>query len=122
MSRKQCYLDGKEDVGGADDVVVLREDGPGAVDHGVGRRALLPEVHHRIGLEALERLREEVKVADVPNLQLDVLPADLPPPAAMYSCRHLRLVHIVHKGLLRADRNVGSRLVPFPESDTFYTQ
>ncbi len=60
---------------------MLREDGPGAVDHGVGRRALLAEVHHRVGLEALERLGQELKVADVADLQLDVLPADLAPPA-----------------------------------------
>ena len=43
---EDTHLDGKEDVDGADDVVVLREDGPGAVNHGVGRRPLLAKVHH----------------------------------------------------------------------------
>ena len=75
------YLDGKEDIDGADDVVVLSEDGAGAVDHRVRRRALLAEMHHRIGLEALKRLRQELKVADVADLQLDVLSTDLAPPA-----------------------------------------
>ena len=42
----KTHLDGEEDVDGADDVVVLREDGPGAVDHGVGGRPLLAKVHH----------------------------------------------------------------------------
>ncbi len=83
------HLDGKEDVDGADDVVVLREDGAVAVDHRVGRRPLLAKVHHRVRLERIEGLREELKVADVAHLQIDVLPRDLAPPGP--STTHLKL-------------------------------
>ena len=34
-----------------------------------------------VWLKALEDLRQELKVANVPNVQVDVLPADLSPPA-----------------------------------------
>ena len=45
--------DGEEHVEGADDVVDLGEDGVLAVDHRVGRGALLGEVHDGVGLERL---------------------------------------------------------------------
>ena len=101
MIKSKTYLDGKEDVGGADDVVVLREDGPGAVNHGVGRRALLAKMHHGIWLEALKRLGQEVKVADVPNVQLNVLPTDLSPPVLQqFSPPQARI--LTRKGLASA--------------------
>ena len=73
-------LDGEHDVDVADDVVVLREHGALAVDHAVGRAALLAEVHDRVGAEAGDGLREELPVADVADLQVDLLAADLAPP------------------------------------------
>mmetsp|Transcript_38901 Transcript_38901/g.110107 ORF Transcript_38901/g.110107 Transcript_38901/m.110107 type:complete len:231 (+) Transcript_38901:767-1459(+) len=73
------FLDSVHDVDVADDVVVLGEDGVGAVNHGVGGAALLSEVHNVLWLEALEGLLQEVKVADVSNLQVNDLPADLLP-------------------------------------------
>lgn len=78
--QKGTHLDGEEDVDGADDVVLLREDGARAIDHGVWRRALLAKVHDRVWLKCLESLREELEVADVAHLQVDVLPRDLSPP------------------------------------------
>ena len=76
-----AHLDGKEDIYSADDIVVLCEHGPGAIDHGVRRRALLAKVDHSVRLEGLKRLGQELKVADVSNLQVNVLSADLAPPA-----------------------------------------
>ena len=76
-----AHLDGKEDIYSANDIVVLCEHGPGAVNHGVRRRALLAKVNHSVRLEALKRLGQKLKVADVSDLQLNVLSADLAPPA-----------------------------------------
>lgn len=59
---------------------MLCEDGAGAVDHGVGRRALLAKVHDGVRLEAVEGLRQELKIADVTHKQVDVLARDLSPP------------------------------------------
>ena len=39
-----------------------------------------------VWLKALEDLRQKLKIADVSNVQVDVLPADLPPPAACARC------------------------------------
>ena len=39
-----------------------------------------------IWLKALEDLRKELKVADVPNVQVNVLSADFSPPAACPRC------------------------------------
>lgn len=79
MTVRRTHLDGKEDVDSADDIVLLREDSTRAVDHGVRRRALLAKVHDCIWLERLEGLREELEIADVAHLQVDVLARDLPP-------------------------------------------
>ena len=51
------YLDGVQHVDGAHHVVGLGVDGVLAVDHGVGGRALLPKVDHRVGAEALRGSR-----------------------------------------------------------------
>jgi hypothetical protein len=75
------HLDSEEHVDSADDVVVLREDRALAVNHGVWRGALLAKVHDGIWHEAAESLREELPVADVADLQADVLSGDLAPPA-----------------------------------------
>ncbi len=53
---KRTHLDGKEDIDGADDIVLLREDSARAVNHGVRRRPLLAKVHNRVWLERLEGL------------------------------------------------------------------
>jgi len=60
---------------------VLREHRALAVDHAVRRAALLAKVHHRVGPEAGEGLGEELPVADVAHLEVDVVAADLAPPA-----------------------------------------
>lgn len=74
-------LDREEHVEGPDHVVVLREDGPRAVDHGVRSRALLAEVDHGVGLEGLEGVGEELEVADVAHEELDGVPGEgFPPP------------------------------------------
>ena len=46
-------LDGVQHVDGAHDVVGLCVNRVLAVNHGVGGRALLAKVHHRVGLEGL---------------------------------------------------------------------
>ena len=51
----ETHLDGEEDIDRADDIVVLREHCAGAVDHGVGRRPLLAEVHHCMRASASAR-------------------------------------------------------------------
>jgi hypothetical protein len=78
LTRREL-LDGKHHVDVADDVVVLREHGALAVDHAVGRAALLAKVDDGVGLERGERLGEELPVADVADLEVDVLPGDLAP-------------------------------------------
>jgi len=60
---------------------VLRKDGALAVDHRVGRRALLAEVHDGVGLERRERLRQKLPVADVADLQVEVPPGHVGPRA-----------------------------------------
>mmetsp|Transcript_12276 Transcript_12276/g.26479 ORF Transcript_12276/g.26479 Transcript_12276/m.26479 type:complete len:333 (-) Transcript_12276:430-1428(-) len=72
-------LDGKQHVDSSHNVVGLGVHGPLAVDHGVGGGALLPEVHHGIGAEVAEGLAKELPVADVTDLQLDVLARHLLP-------------------------------------------
>lgn len=52
-ARGAC-LDGKQDIDGANDVVVLGEDSTVAVDHGVGGAALLSKVDHGIRQEILQ--------------------------------------------------------------------
>jgi hypothetical protein len=80
LTRRQL-LDGEHHVDVADDVVVLREDRALPVDHRVGRRALLAKMHDGVGLERRERLLEELPVADVADLQVEVLPGNLGPGA-----------------------------------------
>ena len=72
-------LDREQDVDGADDVVVLGVDGPGAVDHRVGRGTLLAKVDDGVGLEGLEGCGQKLKVADVADQELDVFARDLSP-------------------------------------------
>jgi len=62
-------LNGKHNVNVANDVVVLGEDSPLAVDHGVGGAALLAKVHNGIWLEGGDCLGQELPVADVADLQ-----------------------------------------------------
>jgi hypothetical protein len=71
--------DGEEQVEVADDVVDLRVDGVVAVDHRIGRRPLLAEVHHRLGGEAADRPLEQGRVADVADEGLDGAAAQLVP-------------------------------------------
>lgn len=75
------HLDGIQDVDGANDVVVLCEHGALAVNHGVGRGALLAEVDHGVRRKGGERIPEKLKVANVANCQLNVVAADFAPPA-----------------------------------------
>ena len=75
----RVLLDGVHRVDAAHDVVGLREHRAGAVHHGVGRRALLPEVHRAGGLERLEGGAEELVVADVAHEELDLVAGDLLP-------------------------------------------
>jgi hypothetical protein len=74
-------LDRKHHVDVADHVVVLREHRALAINHGVGGGPLLAEVHDRVGAEGGDGLRQELPVADVADLQVNVAPADLAPPA-----------------------------------------
>ena len=53
---------GEEHVQVADNVVVLGVDGMAPVDHGVGRRPLLGEVHDGLGLVALHDVGDELPV------------------------------------------------------------
>eukprot|EP00959_Pyramimonas_sp_CCMP1952_P265746 5556124-Pyramimonas_sp.AAC.1 len=62
-----------EGVDGPHDVVGLREHPLGAVEHGVRRGPLLPEVDHGVRHEALHRLREKLVVADVADVQRNFL-------------------------------------------------
>lgn len=73
------HLDGVQHIDGAHDVVGLGENALGAREHGVGRRALLPEVNHAVWSKALYRLREKLVVADVPDEQLNLLACQLLP-------------------------------------------
>ena len=82
-------LDGKHDIDGADDVVVLGVDGACAVNHGVGRAALLAKVHHVLRAEAPEHLAQELKVADVAHLQLQGLARNGCPPAQASSLMNI---------------------------------
>ena len=71
--------DGVQQVEGAHHVVDLGVDGVLAVDHRVGSRALLGEVHDRLGLEALERVVHEVGIGQVADEGLELEPRHLFP-------------------------------------------
>ena len=66
-------LDGKHDIDGANDIVVLCVDGACSVDHGVGRAALLPKVDHSVWLEADKDILQELPVTDVAYLEVNVV-------------------------------------------------
>src|SRR5215213_9452201 len=70
---------GEEHVQVADNVVVLGVDGMPPVDHGVGRRPLLGEVHDGFGLVALHDVGDELPVKQVAELEPYNLPAHLAP-------------------------------------------
>ena len=95
-------LDGKHDVDGADDVVVLGVDGACTVDHGVGRAALLAKMHHMLRAEAAEHLAQELKIADVAHLQLHRLARHGRPPAWVSSLISL----VKDNGIQGALRNI----------------
>ena len=61
------------------DVVDLGEDRVLAVDHGIRRRALLGEVHDRLGLEFGHHRRQKVIVRNVADERLDLLSRELLP-------------------------------------------
>ena len=63
----------------ADDVVGLRVDRVRLVDHRVRRCALLAEVDDRLGAEVAHHLVHELGVAEVADVGLDRLAADLAP-------------------------------------------
>ena len=75
------HLDGKHDVDGSNDVVVLGVDCASPVNHGVGGAPLLPKVHHCIRLEASDNILQELPVTHIPNLQVNVIAGNLSPPA-----------------------------------------
>jgi hypothetical protein len=62
-----------------DHVVDLGEDRVFAVDHGIGRRALLGEMDHGFGFKGLDRGREKVVVGDIADKRLDGPPGVLLP-------------------------------------------
>ena len=68
-----AYLDSKHDIDGSNDIVLLGIDSPCSVDHGVWGTPLLSKVHDCIWLEAGENVFQELPVADVSNLQVDVV-------------------------------------------------
>src|SRR5918999_2765935 len=79
MAVRRVLVYGEEHVQVADDVVVLGVDGMTPVDHRVGRRPLLGEVHDGLGLVALHDLGDELPVQEVAELEPDGLPANLAP-------------------------------------------
>src|SRR5215210_2519507 len=70
---------GEEHVQVADNVVVLGVDGMAPVDHRVGRRPLLGEVHDGLGMVALHDVGDELPVQEVAELEPEGLPANLAP-------------------------------------------
>ena len=62
------YFDGKHDIDGSDDIVVLGIDGPRPVNHGVRGTSLLSKMHNCIWLEAGENIFQKLPVADVSYL------------------------------------------------------
>jgi hypothetical protein len=62
MAVGRVLVYGEEHVQVADNVVVLSIDGMAPVDHGVGRRPLLGEVHDSLGLVALHDVGDELPV------------------------------------------------------------
>src|SRR5215210_408041 len=79
MAVRRVLVYGEEHVQVADNVVVLGVDGMAPVDHGVGRRPLLGEVHDGLGLVALHDVRDELPVKQVAELEPYGLPAHLAP-------------------------------------------
>ena len=75
------HLDGKEHINGSDDIVVLRVDSPGPVNHGVRCTALLSKMYYGIRREFLEGFLEKLEVADIADPQVYVLARDFAPPA-----------------------------------------
>ncbi len=71
--------DGVEEVEGAGHIVDLRVDRVLAVDHRIGRRPLLGEVDHGLGLERGECLAHEGRIGQVPHEDVDVEIGDLLP-------------------------------------------
>ena len=69
----------EQQVQRAHHVVHLGEDRVLAVDHGIGRGALLGEMNHGVRLEVLDRGGEKVVVGHVADEELDVLSGDLLP-------------------------------------------
>ena len=76
---RRQLLDGVQHVQRADNVILLRVDGPRPINHGVRRRALLSKVDDGLRLEGGERLLQEAPVAHVADHELDVLSGNLGP-------------------------------------------
>jgi hypothetical protein len=57
-------LDCKHDIERSNDVVLLGEDGPVAVDHRVGGGPLLPKVDNRVGLKLLQKKNDCASLLD----------------------------------------------------------
>ena len=68
---------------------MLSEDRPRAIDHGVGCRSLLAKVHNCVRLEILEAFLQELEVADIPNLELDVFPRYFAPSTPKATSQHI---------------------------------
>ena len=91
-------LDSVENIDCTNNVVLLGVHGPGPVNHGVGRRALLSKVNDGLRLEGGERLLEEGPVTHITDHELDMLSGHLGP-----------LLHTVVWGSNRG-QGVGSQL------------
>ena len=91
---------------------MLSEDCPGAINHGVGCRSLLAKVHDCIRLEVLEAFLQELEVADIPNLQLDVFPRYFAPSTPKAPSQHTSIARCVCPTSVTT-RQFGTCLKPF---------
>ena len=78
---RQKFAKREQHVQRADDVIHLRENCVLPIDHRIGSRALLREVHHCFRLERFERGSQKIVVGDVANENLDGLARQVLPHA-----------------------------------------
>ena len=76
--------EGEEEIERADDVVHLGEDGVLAVDHRIGRGALLGKMDHGVGAHGFDGGSEKIVVGDIAGKLVDVLAGQLAPDAQAF--------------------------------------
>ena len=81
MAIREEFPHGKKDIQRAYDIVHLRKHGVFAIDHRIGRRALLGEVHDGFRFARPKRGRQKIVIGDVADKHIDILTGQVLPHA-----------------------------------------